>query len=446
MTSTPDFYTVKEHDTLAKISEKYSISVKDLCTINGIRNPNKIKIGQIISLKREMVCGVEFQLLDKDCNPLRDAKVKIEHGNTETISNTGKNGIPQKIITESPLDVVSIYIQRVGGDWKKLTSITSDWGNKLITLISPKIKIETKTHPHPQDMNGKPIPDRKKDIPSKAKAPLDTPEKTTGKGKAQSQFGEKGDDVGIKSDETKDAAGLPQTKITNDQTDLPFLALYKGGKITEADWEDLARELSCEANAVKAVTQVEAGGKGGFDAANRPVILFERHQFSKYSAGKFDEDYPFISSKKPYLRIRGKDRKIIPEREAEFKSLKKKNQLATSNYYPPDSNSNYVRLSKAYLLDKTAALKSASWGMFQVMGFNYAACGFNSVEAFVDAMATSEKEQVMAFASFIKANKKLSKAIKEKDWLMFAVNYNGAQQEGYDVQMKKAYDELVDRK
>ena len=446
MTSTPDFYTVAKHDTLAKIAERNSISVKELCKINGIRDPNKIKIGQIISFKREMVCGVEFMLLDKDCNPLRNTKVKIEHGNTETISNTGNNGIPPGIFTESPSETVSIYIQRIGGGWKKLASIRSDWGNKFVTLISPKIKIEAKTQPHPQDMNGKPTPDKNKEAPSKGKAPPDLPEKTTAKGKTQSRFGEQNDDTGIKSNESKDAAGLPRTKITNDQTDLPFLALYKGGKITEAEWEELAEELSCEANAVKAVTQVEAGGKGGFDAANRPVILFERHQFSKYSARKFDNDYPFISSKKPYLRIRGKDRKIIPEREIEFKSLKKKSQLATSNYYPPDSNSNYIRLSKAYLLDKTAALKSASWGMFQVMGFNHATCGFNSVDAFVAAMATSEKEQVRAFATFIKSNKKLAKAIKEKDWLTFAINYNGAQQEGYDVQMKKAYDELISKK
>lgn len=197
---------------------------------------------------------------------------------------------------------------------------------------------------------------------------------------------------------------------------------------------------------MKAVTQVEAGGKGGFDSSNRPVILFERHKFSKHSSGKFDKDYPFISSKSPYLRTRGKNKKIIPERESEFKSLKKKNQLATSNYYPPDSNTNYVRLSKAYLLDKSAALKSASWGMFQIMGFNYETCGYKSVEEFVNAMATSEKEQVTAFASFIKANKKLSKAIKEKDWLTFAVNYNGAQQEGYDIQMKSAYNQLANKK
>jgi len=446
MTSMPDFYTVKQHDTLAKIAEKNSVSVKELCKINGILDPNKIKIGQKIALKKELVCGVEFQFLDKDCNPLRDTKVKIQHGNTETISNTGKNGMPQKIVTESPLDIVSIYIQRVGGGWKKITSVSSDWGNKLVTLVSPKVKIETKTQPHPQTMNGKPLPDKNKKAPDNVKTPPTSPVKTTAKGKTQSQFGDQTGDVGIKAAESKDAAGLPQVKVTNDQAELPFLALYKGGKITETEWEELAKELSCEVNAAKAVTQVEAGGKGGFDAANRPVILFERHQFSKYSQRKFDKDYPYISSTKAYLRIRGKDKKIIPEREIEFKALKKKNELATSNYYPPDSNSNYVRLSKAYLLDKSAALKSASWGMFQVMGFNYATCGFKSVEAFVDAMATSEKEQVKAFASFIKANKKLSKAIKEKDWLTFAINYNGAQQEGYDVQMKNAYNTLSGKK
>lgn len=191
MTSTPDFYKVKEHDTLAEIARKNSISVKEICKINGIRDPNKIKIGQILSFKRELVCGVEFQLLDRDYNPLRDTKVKMQHGNKEIFSNTGNSGVPQRVITESPMDLVSIYILRVGGDWKKLASVTSDWGNKLVTLISPKIKIETRTQPHPQDMNGKPVPDKKKEATNNADEISAAPEKTSGIGKTQSRFGEK---------------------------------------------------------------------------------------------------------------------------------------------------------------------------------------------------------------------------------------------------------------
>lgn len=441
MTSTPNFYVVKKYDTLLKIAEDHATTVQALCQINGIQNPDKIKVGQKIALAKEKVCGVEFQLLDKDCNPLRDTSVKIEYGKKEIVSNTGKTGIPETVFTDSPMDVVSIYIQRIGGDWKKLASTTSDWGNKLVTLISPKIKLTLKTQPHPQDQHGRALPDRLTEKPDKLAVPT-LPEKAVATGKIQSPLSEKNKNTGIKSLESTDAAGMPHAKVTNDQSDLPFLLLYKGGRVSEADWAELAKDLSCEVNAVKAVTQVEAGGKGGFDSKNRPIILFERHQFSKYSARKFDHDYPFISSKTAYLRIRGNDRKIIPDRKKEFDELKEKNAVANSNYYPPDSNTNYIRLSKAYLLDKTAALKSASWGMFQVMGFNFASCGFASVDEFVDAMATSEKEQVKAFARFIKSNKKLTEAIKDKDWLTFAINYNGAQQEHYDEQIKKAYENL----
>ena len=232
MTSTPEFCIVAEHDTLQKIAEKNSTTVKELCLINGIKNPNKIKIGQKIALKKEVVCGVQFQLLDKDSNPLRNTKVKIQYGNKEIISNTSENGIPEKIVTDSPMDVVSIYIERVGGDWKRIMSTTSDWGNKLVTLISPKLKITTKTQSHPQDFNGRPLPDKeieKKKVDKDAS--VKSPAQTSSTGKTQSHFSKNKGDAGIKSVEVKDSNGLPIAKITNDQAHLPFLDLFQGGKM-----------------------------------------------------------------------------------------------------------------------------------------------------------------------------------------------------------------------
>lgn len=45
----------------------------------------------------------------------------------------------------------------------------------------------------------------------------------------------------------------------------------------------------------------------------------------------------------------------------------------------------YDRLEQARKIHPEAADSSASWGMFQIMGFNYAACGKKSVESFVVA-------------------------------------------------------------
>ncbi len=65
----------------------------------------------------------------------------------------------------------------------------------------------------------------------------------------------------------------------------------------------------------------------------------------------------------------------------------------------------YDRLAKAIALDRRAALESASWGMFQIMGGNFAACGFADVDAFVAAIVESEMRHLKAFIEFCQVNR-----------------------------------------
>ncbi len=44
-------HTIKSGEKLAIIAKKYSISVKELCKINSITNPNKIRVGQVLKIK-----------------------------------------------------------------------------------------------------------------------------------------------------------------------------------------------------------------------------------------------------------------------------------------------------------------------------------------------------------------------------------------------------------
>ena len=101
------------------------------------------------------VCKVEVQLLDRERNPIRNAKMRLDYSGKSKQLSSGNNGRLPSILTGSPEDVVKIFIARMDGTWKLVTEITSDWGNKLVTLVSPKVKIETKTMPHPRDANGK---------------------------------------------------------------------------------------------------------------------------------------------------------------------------------------------------------------------------------------------------------------------------------------------------
>ncbi|VWX63544.1 conserved hypothetical protein [Burkholderiales bacterium 8X] len=193
-----------------------------------------------------------------------------------------------------------------------------------------------------------------------------------------------------------------------------FFARYDGKAIDDQAIEEAAEALGCEAAAVKAVAEVESRG-GGFDASQRPKILFERHVFARCTdpTGKFDGQFPDVSGwRKPY---------------------------APGTY--GNGGKQYERLAQALTLDRAAALKAPSWGMFQILGENHRACGFETVEAYVAAMTVSEVEQLKAFVSFIRGDARLSVAIRKKDWPAFARNYNGAQfaKFQYDTKMAAAY-------
>lgn len=319
--SNPDFYAVRRGDTLSEIAKRHGTTVSTLSKINGITNPNRIAVGDEIALRQEAVCKVGFQFLDRDRNPMRDAKIRLEYCGKVKETTTGKNGRVPDVVTDSPSDLVKIWIQRAEGGWKLITEVASDWGNKLVTLTSPKIRIEASTHPHPRDANGQPKKD-KPPVPANTAQngaqhrKVWTPAETKGRGKPQSTFS---DDKGIKIEEKKNAQGLPVASVTSDQAALVFLHGYTGVPLSEADYDEAAGTLGCEVAAVKAVAEAESGGRIAFDSKNRPVILFERHKFHKHTGGKFSASYSWISSKKPYriakTKAQRKDYKLAKKKE-----------------------------------------------------------------------------------------------------------------------------------
>nr|WP_246545477.1 N-acetylmuramidase domain-containing protein [Pelotalea chapellei] len=417
------FYTVKKGDSLSGIARRHGTSIEQLQKINRIRNPDRIKEGQVIALKAKAVCKVDVQLLDHERNPMKNAKVRLEYSGKSKQLSSGNNGRLPSIITNTPQDVVKISIARMDGTWKQITEIASDWGNKLVTLVSPKVMIETKTMPHPKGANGKPKPD-----PGRAnKTPVTPPKKpeaTDAKGKSHGDYG---DGKGPKSEHQNDENGMPITKMTNDQVGLDFLGGYTGAKITEDDYEDAAKQLGCEVAAIKAVAEVETKQRA-FDEKNRPTILYERHQFAKHTnpENKYNKINPDISSSIAYTCERKtKGGSVIPNDER----------------YGAYGENQYKRLAKAYSLEKEAALKSCSWGKFQIMGFNYKAAGFNSVLSYVQAMCISEREHLKAFVKLVNADQIEKNALINKDWRRFARKYNGSsyKKNKYDTKLQEAY-------
>lgn len=151
--------------------------------------------------------------------------------------------------------------------------------------------------------------------------------------------------------------------------------------------------LGVRAAELWAVLMVETRGSG-FQSNRRPFILYERHIFSRLTGRRFDAAHPGISSRTP-------------------------------GNYGAGGNHQYERLQAAIALDREAALKSASWGIGQLMGFNAEISGYANVEAMVAAMQVSENEQLRGMVGEIIHNN-LDRHLHNHNWAAFARGYNGS--------------------
>jgi hypothetical protein len=169
--------------------------------------------------------------------------------------------------------------------------------------------------------------------------------------------------------------------------------------------------LGCETAAVRAVAEVESGGRTGFDTQKRPKILFEIHLFRDNTKHRYDKTHPHLSA--PYSS---------PLRRASYK----KDQWAV--------------MREAFALDPDAAVKSASWGMFQVLGSNYKMCGWQNVRQFVYDMFESEAQHLRAFLGFCRGAN-ITSYLKTRNWAAFARGYNGPDyaSNAYHTKMASAY-------
>lgn len=178
--------------------------------------------------------------------------------------------------------------------------------------------------------------------------------------------------------------------------------------LDNSDFAAAAKQLGCDEAAVRAVAKVEAGPWGAF-MGSVPVILFERHLFHKYTGGKFAEVAPDLSN-------------------------------PVSGGYGRVSKQ-HVRLARAVELDRDAALKATSWGLFQILGVNFRQAGHETLQSFVTAMFKGVDEHLKAFCAFILNDKRLLIALQKHEWEDFARIYNGPKFyiHAYDQKLATAY-------
>lgn len=212
-------------------------------------------------------------------------------------------------------------------------------------------------------------------------------------------------------------AGLVDDGVAGPKT-LAALAGRDTSKLLKRqDLQQAADRLGVPLASVMAVNQVESRGEG-FAANGRPVILFERHvMHARLQANGLSEaEADALAAKQPALVNR-----------------------KAGGYI--GGTAEHQRLAQAQQIHATAALESASWGLFQIMGYHWQRLGYFDAQHFADTMALSEAAQLDAFVTFIETDTALHKALKGRKWAEFARRYNGPAyaRNLYDVKLARAY-------
>lgn len=187
-------------------------------------------------------------------------------------------------------------------------------------------------------------------------------------------------------------------------------------EILDSDYTWASEFLGCVPAAVKAVVEVETGGRSGFDAPGKPQILFEGHVFWKELKLRGIDPVP-LGAKYPSI--------VYPK--------------WTKQYYK-GGLPEWSRLETAKEINLEAALCSASAGLFQILGNNWKATGTRDVFEFWELMSESALQQFGLGLQFIWSSG-LYKYLGKLDWASFARGYNGPgyNENQYDIKLSKAY-------
>lgn len=197
--------------------------------------------------------------------------------------------------------------------------------------------------------------------------------------------------------------------------------------LKESDLVAGAKRLGVSVNVIKAIAEVETMGAGYLDNG-KPKILFERHRMYFYLTQKF--------GKTKANELMAKHPNIV--------------NTKTGGYH--GGSAEYTRLSQAKQIDTECALQSASWGRFQLMGENWNALGYASVQSFVDDQHASESLQFEAFLRYCETkygefdDKKVSllDALRQENWHVVFTLYNGKNYKklGYDTKFLRVMNRL----
>ena len=139
--------------------------------------------------------------------------------------------------------------------------------------------------------------------------------------------------------------------------------------------------------ALRAIIEVETGGKGFDPVTGKILIQFEPAWFRRH----------------------------VPNAPAGKWSTNKVERQAAE----------WVAFNEAFAINPQGAIMSTSFGLGQIMGFHYKRLGYVSAQAMWDDAQCGIDRQLYQMCQFLKTDNRLMNAIRREDWTTFAEIYNG---------------------
>lgn len=179
---------------------------------------------------------------------------------------------------------------------------------------------------------------------------------------------------------------------------LRGLAAQSSAPLSSEDFDQAAAAMNVPRHMLRAVASVESRGQAYGDDG-RCIIAYEPHVFQRLTGGAFDK-YKTISQ-----------RYVLPWK------------APSDHVYHMDQSQRWDALIFAAGFDFISAVQSASWGLFQIMGFNHKLCGYGDIRNFLEDMYAGEEMQMRMWLRFLEAWDCVE-PLRREDPLAFALRYN----------------------
>lgn len=153
--------------------------------------------------------------------------------------------------------------------------------------------------------------------------------------------------------------------------ELVTLKAYNPKRLEQIDFLRIAEEHGVEPWKLHGLTDIESR-RGGFDNDGRAIIVPELHKFSEFTFRAYDATDPDLS----------------------IRNWTHPAKVKAGHPYTLDNPGRWDILARQAALNFDAAVRAASWGAFQIMGFNYAVLNFDTPLDLVRRVYEGERAQL----------------------------------------------------